>query len=287
MTAVRWCALLMPALGVLGCGRGFEGGGELRAQKKVLEREVAGLREAVGRLERHEPLLPETDLAVAIDESLLRGLIAAQLPFEAEVDAYQLTLEEAELQFRGAPTVRLRGRLKRKGNVELEAVVNVVGALDRMAVDAARSTLAAKIVVDHIGIEKAAGIEAIFSGSTLDEVARMIRLQLADKLPPIQIPVKVQQSIELPAVTTGPVRLHGARMPIAANVSQVFAGQGRLWVAIHFQPGDLTPTQEAPEAQDSNARDVETGFDATVPVKPDAKSRKDAKGGKKAKEAQP
>ncbi len=271
MTAVRWCALLMPALGVLGCGRGFEGGGELRAQKKVLEREVAGLREAVGRLERHEPLLPETDLAVAIDESLLRGLIAAQLPFEAEVDAYQLTLEEAELQFRGAPTVRLRGRLKRKGNVELEAVVNVVGALDRMAVDAARSTLAAKIVVDHIGIEKAAGIEAIFSGSTLDEVARMIRLQLADKLPPIQIPVKVQQSIELPAVTTGPVRLHGARMPIAANVSQVFAGQRRLWVAIHFQPGELTPTQEAPEAQDSNARDVETGFDAPVAGKPAAK----------------
>jgi len=286
MKGVRRASMLAAALAAVACGSGFEGGGELRAQKKILEREVAGLRDAVTRLEKHEPLLPEGDLAVAIDEALLRGLIAAQLPFEAEVQEYQLKLEEAELLFRGAPTVRLRGRLKRKGNVELEAVVNVVGALDQITVDEARSALAAKIVVDHIGIEKAAGVEAIF-GSTLDEVARMIRLQRADKLPAIQIPVKVQQSIELPAVTTGPVRLHGARMPIAANVSQVFAGQGRLWVAIHFQPGDLTPTQEAPEAQDSNARDVETGFDATVPVKPDAKSRKDEKGGKKAKEAQP
>ena len=141
----------------------------------------------------------------------------------------------------------------------------MVGALDSIAVDAARGALAAKIVVDHIGIEKAAGIEAIFSGSTMDEVARMIRLQLADQLPPIQIPVKVQQSIELPAVTNGPVRIDGASMPIAANVSRVFAGQGRLWVAIHFQPGELVKTQDAPEAQDSRAEDVDAGFDAAAP----------------------
>jgi hypothetical protein len=127
--------------------------------------------------------------------------------------------------------------------------------------------MAAKIVVDHIGIEKAAGIEGIFSGSTLDEVARMIRLQLADKLPPIQIPVKVQQSIELPAVTNGPVRIHGASMPIAAHVSRVFAGQGRLWVAIHFQPGEMVKTADAPEAQDSRAQDVDAVFDAAAPEK--------------------
>jgi hypothetical protein len=273
MRAVRWSAALAFAFVAFGCGRGYEGGGDLRARKKVLEREVAALRDAVGRLERHEPLLPDTDLAVAIDDTLLQGVITAQLPFESVIGEYQLKLEEAEVHFRGAPTVRLRGRLKRKGNVELEAIVNVVGALDSIAVDSARGALAAKIVVDHIGIEKAAGIEAIFSGATLDEVARMIRLQLADQLPPIQIPVKVQQSIELPAVTNGPVRIDGARMPIAANVSRVFAGQGRLWVAIHFQPGELVKTQDAPETQDSRPQDVDAGFDAASPDKPDAKGQ--------------
>ena len=93
--------------------------------------------------------------------------------------------------------------------------------------------------MDHIGIEKAAGIEQVLSGSTMDEVARLVRLQLEDRLPPIQIPVKVQQSIDLPAVTTGPVRIDGARMPLQVAVSQVLAGQGRLWIAVHFQPGDL------------------------------------------------
>ena len=170
--------------------------------------------------------------------------------------------------------MRLRGRLKRQGKLELEAVVNVIGALDSIAVDSARGALAAKIVVDHIGIEKAAGVETLLRGSTLDEVARMIRLQLADKLPPIQIPIKVQQSIELPAVTNGPVRIDGASMPIAANVSRVFAGQGRLWVAIHFQPGDMVKTQDAPEVKDSRAEDVDAGFDAAAADKADAKPGK-------------
>ncbi len=259
---------------VAGCSRGYEGGGELRARKKVLEREVEALRMAVGRLEKSEPILPANDLAVAIDEALLQSVIAAQLPFVNKVGRYELTLVEAQLMFRGAPTVRLRGHLKRDGNVDLEAAVNVVGALDQIAVDPARGSLAAKIVVDHIGLEKAAGIESLLSGSTLDELARMIRLQLADQLPAIQIPVKVQQSLELPAVTSGPVRIDGAQMPIAANVSQVFAGQGRLWVAIHFQPGDLVKTKDAPEAQDSSAKDVVAGFEADAPEQ-DARKKKD------------
>ena len=271
-----WVALAAGLL-VAGCGRGYEGGGELRARRKVLEREVEALRMAVGRLEKGESIRPENDLAIAIDETLLQSVIAAQLPFENKVGRFQLTLDEAQLLFRGAPTVRLRGRMKREGNVDIEAVVNVMGALDQIAVDPARGALEAKIVVDHIGIEKAAGIETLMSGSTLDELARMIRLQLEGQLPPIQIPVKVQQSIDLPAVTNGPVRIDGASMPIAANVSQVLAGQGRLWVAIHFQPGDLVKTKDAPEVQDSSAKDVEAGFEPDAPEKGDGKKKDDAK----------
>ena len=102
----------------------------------------------------------------------------------------------------------------------------MIGALEDIQVEPSSSTLRARIAVDHIGIEKAAGIEQLLSGSTMDEVARLVRLQLKDRLPPIQIPVKVQQSIDLPAVTTGPVRIDGARMPLQAAVSQVLAGRG-------------------------------------------------------------
>lgn len=262
MKTVRVLRALLPvlALALPACQSKFEGGGDLRAQKVVLKREVDGLRTAVARLEKGQAVLPLDDIAIAIEDTLLRDLIAAQLPFEMDVDRFHLSLTEAEAQFRGSPVVRLRGALNLKEKPELAAAVNVIGALEDIQVENASSTLRAKIAVDHIGIEKAAGIEQILSGSTLDEAARLIRLQLQDRLPLIQIPVKLQKSIELPAITTGPVRIDGASMPLEVAVSEVMAGQGRLWIAVHFQPGDLVDAARAPEAGDSSAAEADVSL---------------------------
>jgi hypothetical protein len=271
-SAIALCAL---ALAALACSKKFEGGGDLRAQKVVLEREVEGYREAAARLERGEPVLPKEDVAIAIADSLVRDLIAAQLPFEADVDKFHIALRTAEVKFRGSPVVELTGALNLKNRPNLQAAARVIGALEGIAVDPATATLKARISVDHLAIEQVAGFEQLLSGSTLDEVGRMIRLQIKEKLPEIQIPVKVQQSIELPAVTRGPVRLDGARMPLQVAVSQVLAGQGILWIAVHFQPGDLVKTADAPEVADTNASDVDAvgldDADAAKGGKPDAK----------------
>jgi hypothetical protein len=243
-----------------GCGRAYEGGGELRAQRVVLQREVEGLRESVRRLEKGEPVFPMEDIAVAIDEALLRDLIQAQLPFETDADKFHLILREAEVRFQGAPTVRLRGGMTRSGIVDVDAGVEVIGALADIAIDGAKGTLTAKIAVDHIELEKAAGIEKLMTGSSMDEIARAIRLAIADKLPTIRIPVKLEQAIELPVVAEGPVRVAGARLPIDIRVDRVFAGQGRLWVAIHFKPGEFTKTTDPPEARDLTEQEIkETG----------------------------
>lgn len=249
---------LAPALALVvsACGSQFKGGGDLRAQKVVLKREVEGLREIVARLERGEEMLPLDDVAISIDDAFVRDLVAAQLPFDMDVDRFHLSLKEAQALFRGSPVVRLRGALNLRKRPDLEAAVTVIGALVDIQVDQASSALKAKIAVDHLEIEKAAGIEAILTGSTMDEVARLVRLQLADQLPPIQIPVKVQQSIDLPAVTQGPVRIDGASMPLQVAVSQVVAGQGKLWIAVHIQPGDLVKTADAPPVGDSTAADA-------------------------------
>jgi hypothetical protein len=181
------------------------------------------------------------DIAVAIDEALLRDLILAELPFETDVDALHLLLSQAEVRFQGAPTVRLRGRMTRSGLIDIEAAVEVIGAL-------------ADIAIDHAGIEK------LITGATMDEVARTLRLAIADKLPTIRIPVKLEQAIELPVVDEGPVRVAGARLPIDVAVDRVFAGQGRLWVAIRFKPGKFTKTTDPPEARDLTEQELkETG----------------------------
>jgi len=278
MSAALLRRALVPALllSAVACNSEFKGGGDLRAQKVVLKREVDGLREAAARLEKGQPILPLDDVAIAIDDTFLRDLIAAQLPFEMDVERFHLSLTDAEALFRGSPVVRLRGVLGSKKRPDLAVAVNVIGALEGIEVEPSSSTLRARIAVDHIGIERAAGIEQLLSGATLDEVARMVRLQLKDRLPPIQIPVKVQQSIDLPAVTRGPVRIDGATMPLQVAVSQVLAGQGRLWIAVHFQPGDLVKTADAPEAGDASAAEagfVLEGDDDAGPGKPAAKGK--------------
>ena len=103
----------------------------------------------------------------------------------------------------------------------------MVGALDSIAVDAARGALTAKIVVDHIGIEKAAGIEAIFSGSTLDEVGAHdpapARGQAARDPDPGQGPAEHRAARRHQRARCGST---APACRIAANVSRVFAGQG-------------------------------------------------------------
>lgn len=238
------------------CGRQVDGGGELRARRVVLEREVAGLRQVVARLERGDSLLPATDIAIAVEDTLVRDLIAAQLPVVLDVDRYHLELREAGVQFRGGPAVRLRGQIQVRDRPGLAAVVELFGGLDDIQVEPVSSTLRATLAVDHLEIVETEGVGQFLSGSALDEVSRLVRLQVAEQLPPIQIPVKLRSSIDFPAVTEGPVRMTGARMPLAVSVSQVTATRGRLWIAVHLEPGDIVKVADAPPAGDTSASEA-------------------------------
>jgi hypothetical protein len=258
---------------VAACHRPFEGRGELRAQSVALQREVEGLRDTVARLERNETVLPLDEVAVVVDATLIRDLIAAQLPFDADVDRYHVRLVEADVIFEESEVVRLRGVLFIRDNPALAAEVTAVGVLEKIMIDDASSTLTARIAVDHIGFDKVAGLESILSEGALDELARSVRVRIADQLPAIQIPIKVQHTIELPAVELGPIRLEAASLPLQVSVSRVVAGRGRLWIAIRITPGEFVHGRPAsPAARPDGARlrgdGVPGGSPAASPVKP-------------------
>ena len=279
----RAAAILLATAALAGsaCGRSeFEGGGDLRARKVVLKREVDGLHDIVSRLERGEPMLPKGDVAISISGELVRDLITAQLPFDLDVGRFHLRLSEADVIFRGSPVVTLRGTLMLREKPEYEAVIVAIGALEDIQVDPATGNLNATIVVDHLSIEKAGGLEKVLSRATLDEAARTVRLRLREELPKIQIPVKLQQSVDLPAVTSGPVRIDGATMPIQVAVSVVVATRDVLWISVHFAPGDLVKTKDAPEAGDTKAADVDAMIDSRDVAR-------DKKGGDKDEDAKP
>ncbi|HUR20097.1 MAG TPA: hypothetical protein VMZ90_04765 [Vicinamibacterales bacterium] len=223
------------ALLAVACGGSHEEAGDLQAQKAQLEREVEGLRQSAALLSKGESLIPASDVVVAIHEALVQGLIARRLPIDIVAAPYRMGLTGVEVGFKGAPTVQLRGMVTRDGLPGISVAVKLIGALSGIEVDTTTFTLRARIAADHLDIESTAGVGALFSGSSLHDVAEMLRLQLVAQLPIVEIPVRVQEDILIPAVTDGAVQLAAVRFPVKASVSRVFAANGRLWIGLHVE----------------------------------------------------
>jgi hypothetical protein len=240
LTRAARAAAALSLAGALGaaCGDGRRAG-ELHAQLVLLEREVAGLRSSVAKMERGEPVLPEQAAVVAIGEAVAKQFIDAQLPFRVEVETYRIEMTQAEASFKGTPAVTLTGSIAHRDYPGYAGEVRAIGALDSVQMDAASGALRARIAIDHVDLLKMGGLEKVLAGATLDELARSVRKQLAGQIPDVQIPVKIEQGVELPSVTEGPVRLQGATMPLAVSIADVFATAGNLWIAIDVVPGDL------------------------------------------------
>jgi hypothetical protein len=221
-----------------GCGKS-DGVGELHARLSALEREAEGLRSSVAKLERGEPILPEEAVVVTVSEAVVKAFLDAQLPFEAEAGSYKIKLTRGEAHFRGSPSVYLRGSITPVDHPSLVGEVQAQGALEGLHVDADSGTLRAAIAVDHVDLVQMGGLESLLPGGSHDELARAIRKQIEGRLPAVQIPVKIEQGIELPSVTKGPVRIRGGKMPLEVGVAEVYAGRGILWVAVGVVPGEF------------------------------------------------
>jgi hypothetical protein len=234
---------ILAAIGVAaaGCG-GAKGSGTLHARQAVLEREVEGLRQLASRLERGEAALPLEDVVVGISDGMVQDVLRAQLPLEIDVQGLHLVLDRAEVAFSGSPAVTLTGAIAMKDHPDLQGELRAIGVLENIQVDPDSGTLRAHVAIDHIDLLKMAGLETLLGGGTLDELSRTVRKQLEGHIPEIQIPVKLEQSIVLPSITDGPVRIQGASMPLDVGVSDVFAGQGVLWIGVRVQPGDFAKT---------------------------------------------
>jgi hypothetical protein len=231
-----------------------QGAAALHARQSALEREVEGLRVSVAKLERGEPILPEDAVVVSVSESIVAEFLAAQLPFEAETDKFKVKLTHGEAVFRGSPAVRLTGSIWRPDNPNLVGEVRAQGALEKIRVEPETGTLRATVALDHVDLVRMAGLEKFIAGGSLNELARTVRLQIEPRLPAIQIPVRIEQAVELPSVTNGPVRIQAARMPLEVSVADVLAGRGVLWVAVRVVPGEMTKVAAGPAPASGSGR---------------------------------
>lgn len=235
-------------LAVAACRRD-KGEGELHARLSALERETDGLRASVQKLERGEPILPPDAVAIGISQSVVKDFLTAQLPFEADADKFRVKLTQGEATFLGSPAVNLTGSIWPAERPNLVGEVRVQGALEGIQVDPEKGTLRATLALDHVDLVQMGGLENYLPAGSLNELARRIRKALEDRIPPFQIPVTIEQGVDLPSVTDGPVRIQGAHMPLEVGVVDVFTGRGNLWIAVKVVPGELTRTTDKTPAK--------------------------------------
>lgn len=233
-----------------GCGDGGAAGRRLEGE--LLSRE----RDALRRRLAEPAVSSRPDVVVAVPAGVVRELISTDLPFEAAVDRFRITVREADVDFRGGlALIRLGGSVRWVDREDVEADLGLVGTLEVLDVDGPGGSLRARM--DILGIQTRdvrVGDLSPPAERLLDALARRPAEELEALVREIEIPVRVLRSVELPAVEEEEVSIAAAAVPLEVSVQAVAVGGDlmvvELAVGVPRSPEAETPSPAEPAPED-------------------------------------
>lgn len=217
------------------------------AEQAVLERQRLGL-ETLLAASRAGALVPFHDVLVVADERLVAEVIAAALPFERVLGGrYRIRVTRAEAHFEdGFALVRLEGDAsfadRPAGNGHAD--VTVYGGLDVVGLDPESGVLRGGVKVIAVDARRvgAYGVQSSLAEDLVEELGREKLETFGALVSKIEIPVKLERSVTLPAVGPGDVHIDAATIPLQAAVTDVKAFRGKLWVSVDVSPASPAPS---------------------------------------------
>jgi hypothetical protein len=173
---------------------------------------------------------------LVVDQSLVAALLATQFPREYVIeDTYRIWVTGATITFQdGLALVRLDGRASLVGaDEDVYADVAVFGDLEVLREQPQAAVLRTRINLIAVDARR---VEVVGRRRQADQLVERIgeaRLSIFAALASgVEIPVRHEHAIELPAVTEGPVRIEAASLPVRLAVADVKAFRGRLWISM-------------------------------------------------------
>lgn len=237
---VALLGLLSLSLGGGACRQHDTEGARLRADQAVLERQVTGLEELVALAEQGA-LFPKDAFAIGIEEELVRGLLAAGLPQEQIVaERYHVRVERAAVRFESNQSlITLDGRVSQVGQPGTFADLQLRAGLGRLAIEPGTGRLKAQVVLDHFEVRQvaAAGAPDRMVKVLIEELGRERLDTFESLLPVLEIPVRLDQSLQIKDLGEGPVSVPGGELPVHVAVSRVIPLSGHLWVMLDVSAG--------------------------------------------------
>ncbi|HET8646448.1 MAG TPA: hypothetical protein VFO85_13220 [Vicinamibacteria bacterium] len=228
--------VLMGAAAGAACGRSEARPG---AEAAIAQRQREGLQRLVQEAEQGTVVRPG-DVMVVVDERLVQDLLAPALPLERVVGGrYRVRITRATVRFEdGFALVRLGGQASLAGREEgyASAELDVAGGLDVVELDPRTGRLRGQVKVIAVDARRldVMGVGAPREARRLVEDLGRERLEaFSDLLSSLEIPVRVERELQLPAVTgEAGLRIGAAVVPLHAAIVDVEAFRGRLWVSI-------------------------------------------------------
>jgi hypothetical protein len=232
------------------------------AEGAVLERRRQGLASLVAAA-RRGTLLPFDKVLVVADDRLVRQVIAASLPVERVIgDRYRIRVTGAEVRFEdGFALVRLEGEatFADRPATEGRAELTIYGGLDVVDLDPDSGVLRGGVKVIAVDARRVDvfGVRSFLAEDLVENLGREKLDAFSALASRIEIPVRLERSVTLPAVGPGEVRIDAATIPLRVAVADVKAFRGKLWVSVDVstETGAPAPVMPSPEATSSSGGD--------------------------------
>lgn len=203
------------------------------AEEQVLQRQITAI-ESLLSAARTGSILPFEQVLVVIDQSLVQDIVTAVLPLEGDVGGFHLRIEGAEAAFGdGVALLRLRGRVNSAGDAASASMV-VYGGIDAAELSPQSGLLRGRVSVYGVQVQKADVLGVDERGLT----RALARAGLTTLLPFVEVPIRFQDTIAIPAVRSEKLQIRAAQMPLNAKVALLRAFGGKLCVVVEAHAGD-------------------------------------------------
>jgi hypothetical protein len=210
----------------------------LVSELKLLERQVAGLKEAIRDAKKGE-LFSQNAIAIGVSEAVVQAGVAQALPIQAAVSPeFSARIDRVSVSFRSMQgSVTLAGRVWAIADPGTYADLVLLGGIHQVDIDRETGVLRAQIALDGFEVKRAAaaGMEFEWTKSLVRMLGDRGLGALRELVPDVRIPVGIERGIELPGVSGGAITIPSGRLPLEAAVARVLPLSGRLWAMIEVK----------------------------------------------------
>jgi len=185
-------------------------------------------------------------ILVVVDQGLVQDLLRKVMPLEGDVGGgFHVRVDSAETSFAaGLAVVRLDGQASVAGKTA-SADVSVYGAIDVVELDATSGVMKCRVSVSGVDAAHADVLGVHQPVRRLTEA--LTEGGLALLLGSIEVPVRIEHRVSIPAVESHRLRIESVDLPLQVAVEDVKALGGKLWVSVKTAIGPSpAPEQRRP-----------------------------------------